>query len=428
MLPAHLRDGTVRADEATPRQRRSWLGVALRIARDAAIAIALMASVPIVMVSTQDDATWKRASWGNNTRAGIKLGEGLRPLVLPKDESITPLRAGQAFHAIQSSKESADFPQLPRELRAEPIWNAPIPDGLLSTVTTPIYNGPSISTIFQAVAKGVTPAEMAYLRTLATDPAWKDFDIVARAPAVDFLGARFKLPFSPNATADNMPLPGYASSRHMAYAGVSRAAYHLAIGQRDSAETVLRAILSYGFNMIDHGTTVIDQLIGNVVVGVGRAGMRNFYEVTNDPRAKLPALQQVSKEAAARAMAAVQISSLRGSDVRSALLARAADPSATRAERFEFLHLLSYSSCSNVRELLFGPSAGVTDAYRNARTTLARYPSEQAFVDLLSRPVSTTAERETPHPIETLAISAATVAGTSLGNPRFASCTRILLD
>ena len=65
---------------------------------------------------------------------------------------------------------------------------------------------------------------------------------------------------------------------------VSRAAYHLAIGQRDSAEAVLRSIVSYGFSIADNGTGLIDQLSGRVVVGIGRSALENFYTVTHDPR------------------------------------------------------------------------------------------------------------------------------------------------
>ena len=97
-----------------------------------------------------------------------------------------------------------------------------------------------------------------------------------------------------------------------------------------------------------------------------------------------------------------------------------------RGERYEALRLLSAASCTNVRELLFGPGSDVTDAFRNARRDLARYPSERALVDLVHlKPEARRAELGFD-PLQMLAVSSATVAGVVLRNPRLAACTRIV--
>ena len=76
---------------------------------------------------------------------------------------------------------------------------------------------------------------------------------------------------------EQRPLPSFEGSRELAYAAVSRAAYHMALGQRDSAETVLRSIVSFGFAFIDNGTSGLEAVIGSVIVAIGRDALHRFY-------------------------------------------------------------------------------------------------------------------------------------------------------
>lgn len=427
----------VSADVRTPktadgaRPRRSLLRIGLRIVRDVAIAIGLMTMIPVLIVATQGERVWGTGNIGINTRAKTQAVAVVRPLVLPKDPAITPIQAGEAYHRIHGpptgkrevASLAAGFQERSIERRPKAIWerNLTLP-GLFAAAPPSFYDGPDSRLILQAVAKGFSAQEMAYLRTLATDPVWRDFEIVARAPAADFVGGRFVLPFGRNATWDNMPIPSFKATRGLANAAVSRAAYHLAEGRKDSAEAILRAVISYGFTMVDNGTTLIEQLIGNVVVGVGREGMRNFHVATGDPRATDPMLAPLSNSSATP--------STRGSiravdEVRELLIARARDPALSRAERFETLGMLSGSTCTNVRELLTGPRAEVTGAFTEARRSLARYPSEVAMIDLLTRPPSPD-PMKTNSLVELLGVSAGSVAGAVLQNTSLALCSRII--
>lgn len=425
MLPARMgRRDEVAAHESA-RARRTWLGVALRIARDAAIAVAVMASVPIMIVATQGDRVWSEHKMGNSVRAKTTLSQVARPLVLPVDPSITPIEAGRAFHDLHPGDPIALFPEHARATYPEATWKRTFPSGAFSTAKTHIHDGPSYLTIMDAAAKGFSAQEMDYLRALASDPRWKDFDKVARAPAMDFVGARFRIPFAPAATEADIPLPGYRASRELAYASVSRAAYHHASGQRDSAEAALRAVISYGFKLVDNGIAPIDQLMGSVVVGIGREGLRRYLVAVGDPRATMPALAPFTNANAARASDASRLSFPPGTDVRAVLLARAADPNLLRAERFAALRLLSASSCTNVPELVLGPNDDVKRAFQDARTSLARFPGEQATIDLIaSSPLRPTVI--TYNPLHALSVSAAAAAGTVLNNPRLAACTRVI--
>ena len=419
-----VRDQASAAMSRAPvRALRSWLGIATRIVRDALIAVALMASIPIGIVALNGDRVWTSTAFSNNTRARISQSEAMRPLALPKDASITPLQAGLAFNALQPKLEVPGFPMIEPAVRPEASWKDAIvtPDMFVKAQPN-MSHSPASNTILEAATKGFTPQEMSYLKTLSTAPVWRNFDLIARAPAVDLIGGRFKLPFSPDVRAYQLPLFKYKFAKEVAYAAVSRAAYHMALGQRDSAETILRSVVSFGFMLVDNGTSILDELIGNVIVGIGRDGLLRFYVITNDPRASMPALSIPARVAATpNPMRAGNME-----DRRRLLITRSQDARTSPGERYEALHLLSASACTNVRELLLGRRSDVTDALRNASMHLARYPSERALVELLGREPEFSNEGTSWDPFTGLAASAATVVGAVIHNPRLATCTRMV--
>ena len=407
------------------RARRSWVSTALRIVRDALIAVTLMASVPIGMVAVQGYRMWGFTSFSTQTQARIAQADAVRPLALPKDPSITPMQAGLAFNALQPKEDVKGFPMIEPAVRPEATWeHATMTPDMFRTAQGNMYHGPNSQTILEAVAKGFTPQEMSYLKTLATAPVWANFDLIARAPAVDFIGGRFKVPFGSDVKAYELPLIRYKGAREMAYAAVSRAAYHMALGQRDSAETVLRSVVSFGLTFVDNGTSLIDELIGTVIVGTGRDALQRFYVITRDPRASSPALMPPARVDGSRGVAVTTRTG--ADDMRRRLIALSEDPKTRPGERYEALRMLSMSACTNVRELMFGRRSEVTEALRTASTGLARYPSERALVELISREPQYTEQPLSVGPVTGMAVSAATVVGTVLHNPRLETCTRVV--
>ncbi len=243
---------------------------------------------------------------------------------------------------------------------------------------------------------------------------------------MDVIGARFILPFTPSASLRDMPVASFASTKELAYAAVSRAAYHLAIGQRDSAETILRSIVSYGFSVADNGIGLIDQLSGRVVVGIGRSALENFYLVTHDPRvASVRGVDGID----AWSMVPIPEHSYSAhsqsiEQMRRELIARATDPNEIQGIRFASLELLRTSTCTNVRDLLFGERADVRDAFRRAKIDLARFPSQQALIDLIQRSPETDpiAGLDNASPLRRFLYGTSAIAGTVLHNPRLAAC------
>ena len=405
---------------------RRWIDHAVRLVRDAAIVVGLMAVVPVAIVAVRGDDLARILDPSGNTRERIEFAQRARAFALPADPAITPMEAGLALNALQRPGAKADhFATIEPAVRPARSWQSmAMPIEMLATARPDIFSVPSSRSILEATRRGLSPREMEYLRTLATAPVWREFDLVARAPAVDVVGGQFRTPFGEGARAEQRPLPKFGDARELAHAAVSRAAYHLAIGQRDSAEAVLRSIVSFGFAFIDNGPGIIDEMIGTVIVGVGRDGLQRYYASQGDPRAGLAALQAPPKNA--YLAAAGHADRATADEVQKRLIARLEDPNVPRGERFEIARMLSGASCTTVRDLLFGPRAEVLDAIERARRSLPRYASERALMDLQTQPFDVPMGNMSSHPFQTLAGSAASVAGTVLRNPRLESCTLLL--
>ncbi len=422
----------VRAAHETPstsaepvRAQRTGLGRAVRIVRDAAIAVALMAMVPIALVVSRGDDIWGAGTPGASMRARLAHAELMRPFALTPDPSITPMQAGLALASMQAPPTHTDFTLRTFASRPAVSWrDATLSPSMFATATPDFYRGPSSKRILEAVAAGFAPEETTFLRTLATAPVWREFDVVARASAVDIIGGRFVTPFEPGIAVETMPILD-VKAKEMGYAAVGRAAYHMSIGQRDSAEAVLRSIVSFGFALMDNGTTFMDEVVGNATIGIGRDALHRFYTITGDPRAGSTALAALPGSGIVIARPRRNGVYPPSDEVRARLLARAADPTVPRAERYELLQRLSASSCTNVPELLFGRRSDVTDALASARRDLARYPSEQALMDLLGATPRPRINLGTHGPLDLFAVSASTIAGTVLRNPRMATCARL---
>lgn len=415
------------APTATEPTWRRWIDRAVRVVRNAAIVVGLMALVPVAIVAVRGDDLARILDPSANTRERVEFAQRARAFALPADPAITPMEAGLALNALLRPGATAEHFAATMEPAVRPArsWQSmAIPMEMLATARPDIFAVPSSRSILEATSRGLSPGEMEYLRTLATAPVWREFDLVARAPAVDVVGGQFVTPFGEGARAEQRPLPKYGDARELAHAAVSRAAYHMAIGHRDSAEAVLRSIISFGYAFIDNGPGIIDEMIGTVIVGVGRDGLQRYYAIQGDPRAGMAALRPPPKSA--YLAASRRTGRATADEVQQRLIARLEDPSVPRGERFEIARMLSAGSCTTVHDLLFGPRAQVLDAIERARRSLPRYASERALMKLQTQPFDVPMGNMSSHPFQTLAGSAASVAGTVLRNPRLESCTLLL--
>jgi hypothetical protein len=171
--------------------------------------------------------------------------------------------------------------------------------------------------------------------------------------------------------------------------------------------------------LLDDGNTLIEDLIGVVVIGIGRAALEQFYEITKNPE-----LARLRSEGELIDRTPVTAAQLSGSDP--AALARAiTDTTLPRGLRFELVMMGNLAACTTVGGLFGGPSAEFEAAQETARRQLVRSPAEGDLFDLhahvVDRP-STLADGGDASGFPKVIILSSRVPGWLLRNPRIVNC------
>jgi hypothetical protein len=397
----------------------------MRRVRDVMIGLAVITSIPFSIVAVRNAKLWYN---GDAYRSRLTDVESWRPLMVPKDPSVTPMQAGEAVRQLLRVQSRTDFPQRGGEVPLERAWQSlPMTADMFPQIRAIGLPGPASQAVVSVARSGFNANEMTYLRAVAESPVWQEFDRVGRAQRIDLIGGRFALPFRDDAFAPRLPMWSFADAKALASAGVSRAAYYLANGEPDKAEAALRSVVSFGIALMDNGMSAYDALFGRVIAGIGRDGLHQFYDATGDAN-RADATAHVASTTATTALGARQRMSL--DELQRHLLRDINDPALPRAVRFERLQRLSYTSNCSVGGMLRGPSREVLSAFDEAKHTLARFPSERAYLDLLQDtpnrlPDSFTDARTVPGMV---VAGSATIASIVLHAPRVSMCTRFALD
>lgn len=414
--------------------RGGLLGAALRFARNAGLGLLLLSAVPFGMVWWSSNHLALRSL--DDVTARVRDVERPRVLTAPIDASVTPMAAGLAFAALQSPQRGApvsasssaeimrQFPA--RRALQQPMWpwRAHRPGKDMFEARSGGFEGPALQDAIYHATRGYTPAEMAWLKELAEAPVWKEFDKVASAKAVDFIGGQYQLPFREDAFAPMMPFARFAGTKELAYAGVARAAYYVAIKQPERAEAALRSVVSVGFALMDNGTNALDALIGRVIVGIGHSGYAEFATYVGQfPQGynSNPSGKTRTENYGDRRGVLMNVGK-----IRQRLLKDIYDPALPRTVRLERLNQLSMTTCQNIPEMWSGPNKETRNAFAMAATTLARYPSERAHLAMMLDATNRVPDAAWPMSIGgRLATGAAAVAATITNNPRLATCATL---
>jgi hypothetical protein len=341
-----------------------------------AILLAFSILIPIVVVLTVGrQISDSMVPQYSNTLQKVRKAEVMRRFMIPADSSVTPMRAGEALISL-GAREGMKVHALARRPARGP-YSLPVPDpGLFPDARPAEWSGPAATKIILASQRGFTREEMDYLASLAANPIWEEYAIVARAPRMDLAGAFYKAPFPERVTAVELPIIKFAATKEIALANASRAAWHLANHRPQEAEHVLRETISNGFRLLDDGNTLIDDLIGVVIVGIGRAGLEQLYEITKNPE-----LDRIRSEAELIERTPVPAAQLKGSD-RAALAHAITDTTLPRGLRYELVMTGNLNMCTTVKGLFAGRSKEFESALATARTRLVRSPAEGDLFDL----------------------------------------------
>ena len=401
--------------------RTSWVRGALRVVRNAVIGLALLSTIPMGLVAS------RRAEFiPNMSHLVAKTAEAdrWREFRAPVDPSITHQQAGDALRRIITAGPRDNYPMRPLGTTHARPWNRiTLAPDMFADMRTPQHKGPAAFMVIAKTPGGYSVSEMVYLRDIATAPFWKDFDAVSLAAKVDVVGGLYDTPFTPDAQLIAFPTVDFQDAKQIASAAVSRATYYLASGKPADAERVLRTIISFGFTFIDQGVTAVDALVGRMVVDIGRDGLHQLYLQTGrgDLVVRLEPVVRPKSSVRAR-QTPFDVAS-----ARAAALSLIGDPAVPRSLRMETLEMLSYGgSCGSVGAMLTGPSDELRRAVASARASMARYPSEQAFFDLIERTMENGPRVERDADIVgRVASGTASMLSAITGNPRIATCTRL---
>lgn len=361
------------------------------------------------------------------------LSDAVRAYAVPVDPAITAAEAGLTVSALELRTPAT--PSNGFAFRAvapvpPPAWRDRALAADLFPTARPRGGGglPYSRAVLDAVRAGITPAERAALRAIATDPIWREVDRVARAGAVDLVGGRLVVPFPGEAQISSLPRWRTFISGTIGGASVSRAAWHLAEGRRDSAIAALGSAIAFGRAIHRNAMFMEEAAAGGAIVGEAREALIKLFELTGDPRAA------ALRDAVARARNAVVVPRVMAftpnrpdfDESRTALLEIARNPQMPRSLRVDALRNVNLQTCGSMREVMFGPRREVRDAFALAREQLGRFPSERAVLDLIERELSQGAATAATRGVPQLE-RAATILGRLYFNPRIASCTPVAL-
>jgi hypothetical protein len=351
-----------------------------------------------------------------------------RPYRLLPDSSISALDAGRALYTLSEMGRTSPRPAYVRPPARE------ILEPLLPREGNPFgdlnSSDSSLGRVLRLARSGFSGEQAAYLEKVAAHPAFEELAVLARAPGLDLFGAEYVLPLPDSLPPWELQVPRVTPLRQVAYAAWAKAAFQLSQGQTREAETTLREALSYGLLLVDEGSTLMEDLIGTVLTYIGLAGLEDLYEVTGRD-AEVRAIR-TAREGARRAgeelgltrsgnwSAELPANDLAG--LRRAIIQITRDTTLIRGFRWEMAASLPHVACSNVRELLFGPSDEIVAAFRAAREQLTRYPSDVQIFDFLWSQYDRGVRAPPTGFVLRFGQAGAELAGALFGNNRLASC------
>ncbi len=403
-----------------------------RIATLGAVAVVLLCAIllaPVTIIGTFGPAIWQAVSFSriSNLRDQIRLEQTSARWGVMPDSAITPLDAGRAYFALAGAARRgapAGFPEhpLPEVLPFDSLPGS----WLAAFVANP-------DTLWARAERGFPPATRDTLRRVAAFAGFAALDTVARARAVDYLGARFVMPFPDSAAVERLPIPRFETTKLLINANLARAAYLLSIGRTADAERAIRELISFGLRLMD-GTTLLETRLGVLAVHTGREALIEFYTVVGRRpeahalRAAYDSLASVLQERDAATTTAALGSIPTASDEEREMIRVVLDTTAVRGLRWSMAHALALAPCTDLRSLIFGPDAELRAVFADAKRSLARYQSEGAFFDRMMHAASDgPGFRRREGVFGPVLQDAARVTGTLLGNRRLPGCTAWLV-
>lgn len=314
------------------------------------------------------------------TQERAAAAEPLRRYVLPPDPAIGAEEAGHMLQVIAYAGST----RAPDPLEREPIRRYARP-----WIAEPNPTGAHPAHWAERLLPGIRDAEpdvRAFIAEVASHPAQAEIQRLARAGAMDAVGGRWQMPLPDTVSLFNLPFPRLSGLRQAAYARIAAGIHAFAEGRPDEAELAMREAISMGFLLVDSGYSLIENLIGLIIVENGADALERLYRASG--RADEADDLQWARQSAVRAAERVQAGTPMPFSTAAALATIRAmpevvlDTAALSGVRWEYLLLLNtLAPCMNLNRAVFGPGQEYEDWIESARERLVRYPSEAAIFE-----------------------------------------------
>jgi len=317
----------------------------------------------------------------DDVRARGARAEAMRPYRVVMDESLGAAEAGQLLHDLSyvGSDREPPLGEAEPSRRIEEPWLVPEVDETNPTGLDP-FDWPA--SLFSALAEAPTPERRAFLADVADHPARADLSRLARAPTIDIASARYVAPLPPELTLAEMPIPRFNELRMAAYSHLAAAGLAFMDGDVGRARELVSEVVSLGFLLSDDGPTLMDNMIGYVLVEQGGDALRDLFSAVGQTEDEdhLVALRAAADGAVSR----LHFSYPEGAEswVRS-LPILVADPGVARGVRWDlFIGITTLTPCLNLQRLVFGPDQDYWDFVEQAHDDLVMWPSEDGLFEL----------------------------------------------
>jgi hypothetical protein len=360
----------------------------------------------------------------SSTFRRIRTAEVGRRYPVVIDASIGPDSAGRALHSLLLAGVRLAEPGL----RAA---GTPLPPGWDSSLGSNPFGrgfvGQQDSLLRRAARGALTPAERRYLSARAEHPVTALLRAVAHARAVEIIGTRWRQGELDSAAYWTLPIPKLGWVRDLAMEHTGVAALRLAEGRRPDAETALREEIAFGIALMDHGTFMVETLVGAAIASNGRERLETFYTLTGR-EADAAVLRAARESAIARAereeAALERLTAGLNSAAESHAIQRAmlTDTTLPRSVRWDFVQNAVVEPCLQARSLMFGPSPAWQSALAGFRKDAVRSAADSAYYRVITRGLA----RSPADAGSSIVGAIAGAIGTALGTPNLAACARTL--
>ena len=357
-----------RGRSSEPISWRADLGVS------ALVVVSMFIVLPALLLGAAGQAIWSIAvpSYGNAV-ARAKVTDVLAQYRPAPRVGITAEAAAMALQAIGNTGT---------DRREELVMDAPGSSSRPWVPTDGPFSGWPGDSVMRHALTGLTKAEREWLQPLGTHPGLALFDTVAYAALLDPWGA-LKTPLPAGLNVWSLPIPSFRSLQGAARLQLYRVALAAADRKPGVADSLTRSAIGFGLRLRDDSDLLIGTLIGSTIAREGGLALAALWRAggkRTEADALVAALQYPPREA-------IPESTPDGPsprELRARVIQMARDGTEGRAVRWEHLSLLGISRCATLREMLYGPSPAVREAFAAAAPMFQRSPKEREVFERLS--------------------------------------------